>query len=145
MQPKTKFFKTSKFFNEVKPGESAELLKCKEQHSIVAETRIDIRYFNTLKDNVELYLFADASEDAMCAVAYLCSQLKEYSADLAFVTGKCTVAPMRNLSIARFEKQAAVMAVNLKDQINKEHERKKPSFNFWSDSTTVLPNTKLSR
>ena len=35
-------------------------------------------------------MFADASEDTMCAVAYLRSQPKEYSADLAFVIGTPT-------------------------------------------------------
>ena len=83
-------------------------------------------------------MFADASEDTMCAVAYLRSQPKEYSADLAFVIGKCSVAPMRHLSIPRLELQAAVMAVRLKEQIVKEHEMKISSCSFWSDSTTVL-------
>ena len=79
-----------------------------------------------------------ASEDTMCAVAYLRSKPKEYSADLAFVIGKCRVAPMRHLSIPRLELQAAVMAVRLKEQIVKEHESKIHSCNFWTDSTTVL-------
>ena len=74
----------------------------------------------------------------MCAVAYLRSKPKEYSADLAFVIGKCRVAPMRHLSIPRLELQAAVMAVRLKEQIVKEHESKIQSCSFWSDSTTVL-------
>ena len=83
-------------------------------------------------------MFADASEDTMCAVAYLRSQPKEYSADLAFVIGKCRVAPMRHLSIPQLELQAAVMAVRLKEQIVKEHEMRINSCSFWSDSTTVL-------
>ena len=74
----------------------------------------------------------------MCAVAYLRSKPKEYSAELAFVIGKCRVAPMRHLSIPRLELQAAVMAVRLKEQIVKEHESKIQSCNFWTDSTTVL-------
>ena len=75
-------------------------------------------------------MFADASEDTMCAVAYLCSKPKEYSADLAFVIGKCRVAPMQHISIPRLELQAAVMAVRLKEQIVKEHETKIHSCNF---------------
>ena len=74
----------------------------------------------------------------MCAVAYLRSQPKEYSADLAFVIGKCRVAPMRHLSIPRLELHAAFMAVRLKEQIVKEHEMRINSCSFWSDSTTVL-------
>ena len=123
---------------EVEPGEEAEFLRWKEQLPIVAETSIARRYFYTAGDKIELHVFADASEDTMCAVAYLRSQPNEYSADLAFVIGKCRVAPMRHLSIARLELQAAVMAVRLKEQIVKEHEMKISSCSFWSDSTTVL-------
>ena len=103
----------------------------------MAETS-DRRYFNKERDKTELHVFADASEDTMCAVAYLRSQPKKYSADLAFVIGKCRVAPMRHLSIPRLELQAAVMAVRLKKQIVKEHEMKINSYSFWSESTTVL-------
>ena len=124
--------------NEVEPSEEEEFLRWKEQLPIVAETSIDRRYFNRERDKTELHVFADASEDTMCAVAYLRSQPKEYSADLAFVIGKCRVAPMRNLSIPRLELQAAVMAVRSKEQIVKEHEMRISSCSFWSDSTTVL-------
>ena len=74
----------------------------------------------------------------MCALAYLRSQPKENSVDLAFVIGKCRVALMRYLSIPRLEVKAAVVAVRFKGQIVKEHELKINSCSFWSDSTTVL-------
>ena len=75
--------------NEVEPGDEGEFLKWKEQLPIVAETSIDRRYFNRERDKTELHMFADASEDTMCAMAYLSSQPKKYSAHLAFVIGKC--------------------------------------------------------
>ena len=124
--------------NEVEPGEEEEFLRWKEQLPIVAETSINRRYFNRERDKTEVHVFADASEDTMCAVAYLRSQPKEYSAHLAFVVGKCRVAPMRHLSIPRLELQAAVMAVWLKEQIVKKHNMKINSCSFWTDSTTVL-------
>ena len=123
--------------NEVEPSEEEEFLRWKEL-PIVAETSIDRRYFNKERDKAELHVFADASEDTMCAVAYLRSQPKESSADLAFVIGKCRVELMRHLSIPRLELQAAVMAVRLKEQIVKDYEMKINSCSFWSDSTTVL-------
>ena len=83
-------------------------------------------------------MFADASEETVCAVAYLRSKPKEYSADLVFVIGNCRVAPMQHFSIPRLELQAAVVAVRLKEQIVKEHETKIHSCNFWTDFTTVL-------
>ena len=85
--------------NELEPGEEAEFLRWKKQLPIVAETSIDRRYFNRERDKTELHVFADASEDTMCALAYLRSQPKEYSTDLALFIGKCRVAPMSNLSI----------------------------------------------
>ena len=124
--------------NEMEPGEEAEFLRWKEQLPIVAEKSIDRRYFNRERDKTELHVFADASEDTKSAVAYLRSQLKEYSADLAFVIGKCRVAPMRHLSIPRLELTAAVMGVRLKEQIVKEHKMRIQCCSFWLDSTTVL-------
>ena len=124
--------------NEVELGDEAEFLRWKEQLPIVAERSIDRRYFNREREKTELHVFADASEDTMCTVAYLRSQPKRYSDDLAFVIGKFRVAPMRHLSIPRLELQAAVMAVRLKEQIVKEHEMEINSGSFWSDSTTVL-------
>ena len=81
---------------------------------------------------------SDASEDTIFAVAYLRSKPKEYSADLAFVVGKCRVAAMRHLSIPRLELQVAVITVSLKEQIVNENESKIQNRNFWTDSTTVL-------
>ena len=86
----------------VEPNEEEEFLEWQDQLPEVAETSIDRRYFSTAKDKLELNVFADASEDTMCAVAYLRSKPKEYSADIAFVIGKSRVAPMRHLSIPRW-------------------------------------------
>ena len=61
--------------SEVEPGKEDEFLRWKQQLPIVAETSIDRRYFNR-EDRTELHVFADASEDTMCAVAYLRSQKK---------------------------------------------------------------------
>ena len=123
--------------SEVELGEKEDFLRWKEQLPIVAETSIDRRYFKRERDKNELHVFADASEDTMCAVAYLGLQRQEYSINLAFVIGKCRVTPMRHLSTPRLELQAAVKAVRLK-LIVKEHEMKINCCRFWSDSTTVL-------
>ena len=61
----------------MEPGNETEFLRWKEQLPIVAETSIDRGYFNRERDKTELYVFADASEDTMCAVAYLRSQTKK--------------------------------------------------------------------
>ena len=130
--------------NKVEPGEEIELLRLNEQNPAVAETRIDKRYCDTARDKTKLHVFADKSGDRMCAVAYLCLQPKEYSADLAFLIGKSRVEPMRHLSIPRLEQQAAVMVARLKDQTVKAHEMKINNRSFWSESTTVLPRIHIS-
>ena len=98
----------------------------------------DQRYFSTAKDKCELHVFAEASEDTICVVAYLRSKPKEYSANLAFVVGKCRVGPMPRASIPCLELEAAVKAVRLKEQTFKEHKSEIQTFKFWTDSSTVL-------
>ena len=93
--------------NQMKSGEEEEFLGCKYQQKTTV-----------------LHVFADTSEDTMCAVAYLILQPKENSAELAFFKGKCRVKSMRHLSVPRVEFQAAVMAVRLKEQTVKEHKMK---------------------
>ena len=60
----------------MKSGEQSKVLGWKEERPIVAETSIDRERFNTAREKSELHVFADASEDTMCAVAYLRSQPK---------------------------------------------------------------------
>ena len=118
----------------VEPNEKEDFLKLKEQLPESAETSIDRRYFSTANKKLE-QVFTDAPEDTNCSVAYILYQPMEY---LAFVIGKCRVAPMRHLSIPLLKLQAAVMAVRLKDQIVKDHESRIPSCNIWTDSTTTV-------
>ena len=74
----------------------------------------------------------------MCAVAYLRSKPKEFSADLAFVVRGFRVALVRHLSIPRLEVHEAVMAVRIEEQIVRELESKIPGCNIWTTTTTVL-------
>ena len=63
--------------NSVEPNEEEEFLKREAQLPEVAETSIDRRYFSTAKDKWELHVFADASEDTICSMAYLRSESKK--------------------------------------------------------------------
>ena len=83
---------------------------------------------------MDLHVFADASLDAMCIVAYFRDQ---QSGELANVVRKCRVVPVKQQSIPRLELQAAMYGTRLKqltvDELDVEIER---TF-FWTDSTTV--------
>ena len=84
---------------------------------------------------VDLHVFADASLDAMCMVAYFRDQ---QTGELAYVVGKCRVAPMKQQSIPRLELQAAMYGTRLKQLIVDEHDVEIEGTFFWTNSTTVL-------
>ena len=93
---------------------------------------------NYLSENIEvldLHVVADASLDAMCMVAYFRDQQTE---ELAYVVGKCRVAPMKQQSIPCLELQAPMYGTRLKQLIVDEHDDEIERTFFWTDSTTVL-------
>ena len=93
-------------------------------------------YFENGCTNLRLHIFTDASEEAMCIVAYLqnIATLK-----LLYVVGKCRVAPIRHMTIPKLELQAAVYGVRLREQIlNNEHDVRTDKIYLWTDSSTVL-------
>ena len=83
---------------------------------------------------VDLHVFADASLDAMCIVAYFRDQ---QTGEPAYVVGKCRVAPMKQQSIPRPELQAAMYGTPPKQLIVYEHDVEIERTFFWTDSTTV--------
>ena len=92
-------------------------------------------YFESSVNKVDLHIFSDASLEAMCMVAYL---RKQENGEVAFVIGKGRVAPIRNLTVAKLEMQAAVFGVGLRELILEEHDIEVDRIIQWTDSTTVL-------
>lgn len=86
----------------------------------------------------DLHIFADASEQAYGAVAYLRTTTKEGQIHLAFVLARSRVAPKRVHSIPRLELCAALAAAQLADLLTKELTLEVAHTILWSDSTTVL-------
>ena len=76
-------------------------------------------YFESGVNKVDLHIFPDASLEAMCKVAYL---RKQENGEVAFVIGKSRVAPIRNMTVANMEMQAAVFGVRLRELILEEHD-----------------------
>ena len=92
-------------------------------------------YFENGCTNLRLYIFTDASEEAMCIVAYL---QDETTLRMTYVIGKCCVAPIRHMTKPKLELQAAVYGVRLKKQILNEYDVRIDKIYHWTTSSTVL-------
>ena len=77
----------------------------------------------------------DASEDAFAAVVYWrCNG--QFST--SFIASKTKCAPMKKVTIARLELQAAVLGTRSKQNILSEHSLVPEKCILWGNSTTVL-------
>ena len=101
--------------------------------------RISIpRWYQTESDSIELHGFGDASELAYGAVVYIRSSVDENLWHCNLVSAKTKVAPIKKLSIPRLELCAAVLTVELMNQVKNALKFNHIKMFYWSDSTTVL-------
>jgi len=84
----------------------------------------------------ELHVFADASNHAYGACAYLRWPTDEL-ASVRLVASKSRVAPLKQLTIPRLELMGALLASRLARVIHTEMKRK-PDVFFWTDAQIVL-------
>ncbi|XP_063821243.1 uncharacterized protein LOC135071381 [Ostrinia nubilalis] len=90
------------------------------------------------KPDLELHVFADASEYAYACVAYWRLSLGNDSVQLTLIGGKARLAPLKPVSMPRLELQAALIAARFASFIIQAHKHKPCRVTFWSDSMTVL-------
>ena len=74
-------------------------------------------------------------------VAYL---RKQDNNEVNFVIGKCRVAPIRNMTVAKLEMQAAIFGVRLRELFLEEHNIEVDQIVHWIGSTTVLQRLQAS-
>ena len=86
----------------------------------------------------EMHIFADASEQAYGAVAYLRTKDQEGQIHLSFLFARSRVAPRRLHSIPRLELCGALVAAQLARVLRNELTLTVARTVLWSDSTTVL-------
>ena len=92
-------------------------------------------YFENGCSNLRLHIFTEASEEAMCIVAYL---KDEATLRLTYVIGKCRVTPIRHMTIPKLDLQAAVYGVRLRKQILSHNVVKIDKTYHWTNSSTML-------
>ncbi|XP_036322198.1 uncharacterized protein LOC118736217 [Rhagoletis pomonella] len=106
----------------------------------VKQVQVPRCYFGKMSNNnckIELHVFVDASEVANAAVAYF-SITREDEVQVAHVSSRTKVAPLRPISIPRMELLAAVLGSRLATEITKGHDFKIHKAYFYTDSRTVL-------
>ena len=105
----------------------------------MGEFKVPRRYVNVEEvAEYQLHVFADASEHAFGAVACLLSIHLSGRRSCSFVMSKTRLAPLKTLTIARLELQAAVLAVRLYSTIEAESDIETSSTHFWTDSMITL-------
>lgn len=123
--PQEVFAKWAQWMNALKGINNLRIPRCYSAHI-------------TNATEIQLHVFADASEVAFAACGYWRIKRNDGGYDVLFVTGKTRCAPAKLLSIPRLELQAAVLATRLRSSIESCHELEISRVCFWSDSTTVL-------
>ena len=99
------------------------------------ELSIDRHFVWQRGSNVQLHVFADASEMGLCVVAYL---RFEIDGKVSFEMGKTRVAPIKTTTIPKLELEAALHASRIKISIVEEHDFTINQVFMWSDSSTVI-------
>ncbi|XP_077278810.1 uncharacterized protein LOC143906541 [Temnothorax americanus] len=82
--------------------------------------------------------FADASERAYAAVIYLRAETEEGSWRVTLMAAKTKVAPLKQVTLARLEFNAAALLVKLASHFKTVLELQGATFHFWSDSMVTL-------
>ena len=87
----------------------------------------------------EIHIFVDTSAVAVAAVAYL-KTVPNLAIDFetCYLIGKCKVAPIKQISIPKFDLEAAVIGVRLLSTIMKESSFHITRSTLWTDSRVVL-------
>jgi hypothetical protein len=87
---------------------------------------------------LELHIFADASESAVSAVAYVVGYSSIGQCQIGFVLGKSKLAPEKGHSTPRLELCAAVLASQIYQSVSEQLDVDLGNVKFYTDSRVVL-------
>ena len=96
-------------------------------------------YFENGCSNLRLHILTEASEEAMCIVAYL---KDDATLRLTYVLGKYRVTPIGHMTISKLELPAAVYGVCLRKQILSDHVVRIDKTYHWTNSSTCYSGYK---
>ena len=88
--------------------------------------------------HTSLHYFSDASETGYGVVAYIRSVRENEEVFCNIVMAKSRVAPLKFMSIPRFELTAAALVVKNAVQFREELDKEVHDEVFWTDSRVVL-------
>lgn len=95
--------------------------------------------------NRELHVFADASQDAYGACAYVCTYNDYSSVTTKLLCAKSKVAPVKTVcTIPRLELCGALLGARLYDKIINSLRLTFTKVFFWTDSTIVMGWIRMS-
>ncbi|XP_037930980.1 uncharacterized protein LOC119665804 [Teleopsis dalmanni] len=86
----------------------------------------------------QLHIFADASEKAFDAAAYVRAILKDGRIIVRLLCAKSRVAPLKKQTLPRLELCAAVLAAELSARVKSDLQEKDQPVFLWTDSEIVL-------
>lgn len=86
----------------------------------------------------EIHVFSDASVQSISAVAYLKVTDHDGMCQVGFIMGKAKLAPQTGHTVPRLELCAAVLAVEIAEQIIQELDIKPDTLLFYTDSKVVF-------
>lgn len=132
-------WKTGTHWDESLPQElHTRWLKFKTQLHMVNQLQIP-RCVKTVTDvkPIQLYGFADASQDAYGACVYIRSDLGSGNYRSELLSSKSRVAPLKAVSLPRLELSAAVLLARLVSKVKDSLEIPMQTF-LWSDSMITL-------
>lgn len=121
-------------------AESDQWRKLIEESERLKRLKVQRCYVNKEKDieSRHLHVFSDASPSAYGAAAYIVHKFKDKTMEATLMMAKSRVAPMKELSLAKLELLAAVLAARLSEYITKHYAENFESVSCWTDSMITL-------
>ena len=108
-----------------------------EQAFVIPEIKIPRWVQYEPKSAIQLHVFCDASEEAICAAVYLRVKRKK-EIFVTLLAGKARVSPLKAESISRLELAAAVMGVRLCGAVKDIYDVSEDQTFYWTDSMVTL-------